>query len=59
MGVEFDLRVLSGIKEVVDEMQFVAVFGGITRQLATITEVTNEIGGFVLIFSQRGMADVI
>jgi hypothetical protein len=57
--VELDIRVLSGVMEVVDGMQFVAIFGGIACQLATIAKVAKVIGGFVLIFPQRDVVNVI
>ncbi len=57
--VEFNVQVSSGLRVVIDEMQFVAVFGGIACQLNTIAEVAKLIGGLVLIFPQRDVADVI
>ena len=57
--VEFDLRGSSGITEVVDEMRFVAVFGSLAHQLAMIVKVAKVIGGFVLIFPQHDVADLI
>jgi hypothetical protein len=59
MDVEFDVRVSSSVTKVIDETQFVAIFGGIAQELAMIAEVSKVIRGIVLIFPQLDVADII